>query len=156
MVSSREAKQVRVAPSSGVTEREIVKRAVKNIGPDATIYHDDYCTYGILDGSFKHESVNHSTAQGSTSGEMCTRTRSRESSQSSGLGCRRSGGYRRKENAYLYCAHYQHLRSNRGLDRVVDRALSMFCLPQSTVDAYQGSELQLGDEPALLPMAASN
>jgi len=52
-----------VAPSSGVTEREIVKRAVKNIGPDATIYHDDYCTYGILDGSFKHESVNHSAGE---------------------------------------------------------------------------------------------
>jgi transposase-like protein len=153
MVSSREAKQVRVAPSSGVTEREIVKRAVKNIGPDATIYHDDYCTYGILDGSFKHESVNHSAGE-YVRGDVHTNTIEGEFSvlrpwlqTFRGIS---------KENAYLYCAHYQHLRSNRGLDRVVDRALSMFCLPQSTVDAYQGSELQLGDEPALLPMAASN
>lgn len=63
-----------------------------------------------------------------------------------------------KEYAYLYSAHYQLLRSNRRMERV-DRALSMFCLlppPQSTVDAYQGGELQLGDEPAPLPVAASN
>ncbi len=148
---SRETKQVRVAPSSGVTGSEIVKRAVKSVDPDATIYHDDYRSYGILDGSFRHECVNHSAGE-YVRGDVHTNTIEGEFSvlrpwlqTFRGIS---------KEYAYLYCAHYQLLRSNRSMERV-ERALSMFCLP-STVDAYQGSELQLRDEPALLPVAASN
>lgn len=135
-----------------MTGREIVNRAVRNVDPDATIYHDDYGSYGILDGSFKHQSVNHSVGE-YVRGDVHTNTIEGEFSvlrpwlqTFRGIS---------KEYAYLYCAHYQLIRSNRGMDRV-DRALSMFCLPQSTVDAYEGGELQLSDEPALLPVAASN
>ena len=46
-----------------MTGREFVNRAVKNIDPDAAIYHDDYRSYGMLDGSFRHESVNHSAGE---------------------------------------------------------------------------------------------
>lgn len=149
---SRETNEVRIAPSSGVTGREVVNRAVKNIDPDATIYHDDYRSYSILDGSFRHESVNHSAGEYAR-GDVHTNTIEGEFSvlrpwlqTFRGIS---------KEYAYLYCAHYQLLRSNRRMERV-DRALSMFCLSSSTVDAYRGSEFELRDEPALLPMAASN
>ncbi|MDE1852855.1 MAG: hypothetical protein KGI38_03800 [Thaumarchaeota archaeon] len=60
---SRETKEVGVAPSSGVSGREVVNRAVKSIDPDATIYHDDYRSCGILDGSFRRESVDHGTGE---------------------------------------------------------------------------------------------
>jgi transposase-like protein len=149
---SRETKQVRVAPSSGVTGREIINRAVKNVDADATIYHDDYRSYGILDGSFKHESVNHSAGEYAR-GDIHTNTIEGEFSvlrpwlqTFRGIS---------KEHAYLYCAHYQLLRSNRRMERV-DRALSMFCLTPSTVDAHQGSELEFRNEPALLPVTAPN
>ncbi len=149
---SRETKQVRVAPSSGVTGGEIVRRAIRNVDPDATIYHDDYRSYGILDGSFKHESVNHSAGEYAR-GDVHTNTIEGEFSvlrpwlqTFRGIS---------KEYAYLYCAQYQLLRSNRMMERV-DRALSMFCLASSTVDPHQGGELEFRDRPALLPVAASN
>jgi transposase-like protein len=148
---SRETKQVRVAPSSGVTGREIINRAVKNIDPDTTIYHDDYRAYGILDGCFRHESVNHSAGEYAR-GDIHTNTIEGEFSVLR-LWLQTFRGIS-KEYAYLYCAHYQLLRSNSGMERA-DRALSMFCL-SSTVDAHQGSELELRNEPALLPVAASN
>jgi transposase-like protein len=148
---SRETKRVRVSPSSGVTGRDVISRAVKNIDPGATIYHDDHRSYGILDGSFRHESVDHSAGEYAR-GDIHTNTIEGEFSvlrpwlqTFRGIS---------KEHAYLYCAHYQLLRSNRSMERA-DRALSMFCLA-STVDAHQGSELEFRDEPALLPVAASN
>src|SRR5450759_4888214 len=148
---SRETKQVRVAPSSGVTGREIINRAVKNIDPDTTIYHDDYRAYGILDGCFRHESVIHSAGEYAR-GDIHTNTIEGEFSVLR-LWLQTFRGMS-KEYAYLCCAHYQLLRSNRGMERV-DRALSMFCLA-STVDAHQGSELEFRNEPALLPVAASD
>jgi hypothetical protein len=85
-MASRETKQVGASPSSGVTGRDIINRAVKNIDSGATIYHDDYRSYGILLST---------TARESTPAEIFTRTPSRESSPSSGPGCRPSGGCRR-------------------------------------------------------------
>ena len=150
-MASRETKQVGASPSSGVTGRDVINRAVKNIDPDATIYHDDYRAYGILDGSFRHGSVNHSPGEYAR-GDIHTNTIEGEFSVlRPWLQAFRGMS---KEYAYLYCAHYQLLRSSRGMERA-DRALSMFCL-SSTVDAHQGSELEFRNEPALLPVAASN
>jgi transposase-like protein len=90
---SRETKRVSVSPSSGVTGRDIINRAVKNIDSGATIYHDDYRSYGILDGSFSHESVK--PQRGRVRSRRYSHEHHRGSSLSSGPGCRPSGGYRR-------------------------------------------------------------
>jgi ISXO2 transposase-like protein len=36
---------------------------VKNVEPEALVYHDDSRPYGVLDGVFNHESVNHSAGE---------------------------------------------------------------------------------------------
>jgi hypothetical protein len=149
---SRETKQVRVAPSSGATGRETINRAVKNIDPDAKI------SITIITARTASWTVPSGTSPSTTApasmpgGDIHTNTIKGEFSvlrpwlqTFRGIS---------KEYAYLYCAHYQLLRSNRSMERV-DRALSMFCLA-STVDAHQGSELELRDEPAPLPVAAPN
>ncbi len=99
---SREMKEARIAPSSGTTRREVVNRAVKNIDPDATIYHDDYRSYGIPDGSFRHESVNHSVGE-YVRGDVHTNTIEGEFSVLRPWldTCRGIS----KEHAYLYSAH---------------------------------------------------
>jgi hypothetical protein len=108
---SRETKQVRVSPSSGVTGRDIINRAVKNIDPDATIYHDDYRAYGILDGSFRHESVNHSAGEYARGDIHANTIEGEFSVLRPWLQAFRGMS---KEYACLCCAHYQLLRSRRG------------------------------------------
>lgn len=112
---SRETKEVRVVPSTSVMGREIINRVMKNVDPDATIYHDDYGSYGILNGSFRHESVNHSTGEYAR-GDVHTNTIEGEFSVLRPW----LDTYRgiSKEHAYLYSAHYQLLRNTRDEDRV--------------------------------------
>ncbi len=121
---SRATKEVRIAPSSGVTGREVVNRAVKNIDPDATIYHDDYRSYGILDGSFRHESVNHSAGE-YVRGDVHTNTIEGEFSVLRPW----LDTYRgiSKEHTYLCSAHYQLLRNTRNEDRV--RRATLILMP---------------------------
>jgi transposase-like protein len=133
-----------------VTGREIINRAVKNIDSDATIYHDDYRSYGILNGSFRHESVNHSAGE-YVRGDVHTNTIEGEFSvlrpwlqTFRGIS---------KEYAYLYCAHYQQLRSNRRMERV-ERALSMFCLTRPlSLSPHQQGGLDFCDPEPAFPFA---
>lgn len=118
---SRETKQVRVAPSSGVTGREVINRVVKNVDPAATVYHDDYRSYNILDGSFRHESVNHSVGE-YVRGDVHTNTIEGEFSVLRPWLLTYRGIS--KEHAYLYSAQYQFLRNIRHQDRV-QRATSL-------------------------------
>jgi hypothetical protein len=60
---SRETGEVFIAPSTNVTGEDVLRRVVKNVDPGASVYHDDYRPYGILDGVFSHESVNHSAGE---------------------------------------------------------------------------------------------
>lgn len=126
---SRSSREVAIAPSSCVSSKDILKRAVKKIHPEATIYHDDYRSYSILDGAFKHESVNHSTGEYAREGGIHTNTVEAEFSVFRPWWRTYRGVS--KEHAYLYCSHYQLLRNTRNMDRV--RRAELILFPQAAI-----------------------
>lgn len=121
---SRDGGRVTIAPAAYVRSEDILKRAVKKIEPEATIYHDDYRSYSILDGAFKHQSVNHSSGEYTRDGGIHTNTVESEFS----IFRPWWENYRgvSKEHAYLYCSHYQLLRNTRNMDRVQRAGLILF------------------------------
>jgi transposase-like protein len=123
---SRESGEVVITPSTHVSSHDILKRVVKRVEPEATIYHDDYPPYSILDGLYKHESVNHSAGEYAREGGIHINTVEAEFSiLRPWLDTYRGIS---KEHTYLYCSHYQHLRNTKNIDRV-QRAI-LILLPQ--------------------------
>lgn len=121
---SRETGDVVIVPSMNVTGGGILRRVAKNVDPGAVIYHDDYRPYGILDGVYRHESVNHSAGEYAR-GDVHTNTIEGEFSVlRPWLSMFRGVS---KERLFLYCAQYQFLRGTRTMDRAA-RAVALFGL----------------------------
>jgi len=119
---SRETDEVVIAPSTDVTGEDILGRAVKNVEPEALVYHDDFRSYGVLDGIFNHQSVNHSAGEYAR-GDVHTNTIEGEFSiLRPWLSVFRGVS---KEKLFLYCAQFQLLRSIRAMD-MTTRAVSLF------------------------------
>jgi len=123
---SRESKQVIIAPSAHAGSEEVVKRAVKNVEPETTIYHDDHRSYNVLSGLFRHDSVNHSQHEYAR-GDVHINTVEAEFSVFRPWIATYRGAS--KEKLYLYCSQYQFLGNTRRMDRV-NRASSML-LPRA-------------------------
>ena len=121
---SRAGGRVTIAPAANVRSEDILKRAVKKVEPEATIYHDDYRSYSILDGAFKHESVNHSSGEYAKEGGIHINTVEAEFSIFRPWWETYRGVS--KERAYLYCSHYQLLRNTKNMDRVQRAGLILF------------------------------
>jgi len=121
---SRAGGRVAIAPAAHVRSEDILKRASKNIDPEARIYHDDYRSYSILDGAYRHEAVNHSLGEYARDGGIHTNTIEAEFSILRPWWENYRGVS--KEHAYLYCSHYQLLRNTRNMDRVQRAKLILF------------------------------
>lgn len=139
-----------IAPSAHAGSEEVVKRAVRNVQPGSTIYHDDYRSYNSLSGLFRHDSVNHSQGEYAR-GDVHINTAEAEFSVFRPW-IRTYRGVS-KEKLYLYCSQYQFLRNNRRMDRV-SRALSMFGL--SSINALEQGKAFLGDAIPLLTVTSPN
>lgn len=121
---SRETGDVVIVPSTNVTGEDLLRRVVKNVDPSAVVYHDDYRPYGILDGAYRHESVNHSAGEYAR-GDVHTNTIEGEFSVlRPWLSVFRGVS---KEKLFLYCSQYQFLRRTRAMDRAA-RAVALFGL----------------------------
>lgn len=122
---SRETGDVVIVPSTNVTGEDLLRRIAKNVDPDAVIYHDDYRPYGILDGMYRHESVNHSAGEYAR-GEVHTNTIEGEFSVlRPWLSVYRGVS---KESLFLYCSQYQFLRRTRAMEDRAARAVALFGL----------------------------
>jgi len=116
---------VAIAPAAYVKSEDILKRAAKNVDPEAAIYHDDHPSYSILSGAYRHEAVNHSLGEYARDGGIHTNTVEAEFSIFRPWWATYRGVS--KEKAYLYCSHYQFLRNTRRVNRV-QRALGLLSL----------------------------
>lgn len=119
---SRMNGEIRLAPSRTVRSEDILKKAVKNIDDGACIYHDDYKSYSSLDGTYRHEAVNHSQGEYAREEGIHTNTVEGEFSVFRPWWATYRGVS--KEHTYLYCAQYQLLRNTRHFDRI-QRATTM-------------------------------
>lgn len=128
---SRETGEVFIAPSTNVTGEDILRRVVKNVDPGASVYHDDYRPYGILDGVFSHESVNHSAGEYARGGVHTNTIEGEFSVLRPWLSVFRGVS---KEKLFLYCSQYQFLRRTRAMDRAA-RAVSLFGLTEHRNEA---------------------
>lgn len=144
---SRESKSIVIAPSKDVSSEVIAKRAMNYVEQGSTIYHDDFRSYGILDGLFKHDSVNHSEKEYAR-GDIHVNTAEAEFS----LFRPWLRTYRgvSKKRLYLYCSHYQMLRNARKMGRV-ERTLSMLGL--SSFHPHRERYLNLSDPEPILSVA---
>ena len=114
--------EIRLTPSRTVRSEDILKKAIKNIDDEASIYHDDYKSYSSLEGAYRHETVNHSVGEYSREGGIHTNTIEGEFSVFRPWWATYRGVS--KEHAYLYSAQYQFLRNTKHQDRV-QRATSI-------------------------------
>ena len=131
-----------IAASTNITGDDLLQRIAKNVDPGAVIYHDDYRPYGILDGAYSHESVNHS-AGGYARGDVHTNSIEGEYSVlRPWLSVFRGVS---KEEFFLYRSQYQFLRRTRTMDRVA-RTMAFFGLERRNV-----TELLDGSPPVVEP-----
>lgn len=122
---SRDGGGVTIAPAAHASSKTILKKALKSIDPEARIYHDDYPSYSILNGTYRHEVVNHSLGEYVRDSGIHTNTVEAEFSIFRPWWAVYRGIS--KEKTYLYCSHYQFLRNTRRIDRV-NRALALLGL----------------------------
>lgn len=152
---SRKNGQIVIAPSAHAASEDVVKRAVKNVEPGATIYHDDYRSYNSLDGLFRHDSVNHSQHEYAR-GDVHINTAEAEFSVFRPW-IRTYRGVS-KERLYLYCSHYQFLRNNRRMG-IIERAVSMLGLSSSSsssINAFKEGKPFLCDAIPMLTVPVPN
>lgn len=119
---SRETGDVVIVPSTNVTGEDLLRRVVKNVDPGAVVYHDDYRPYGILDGAYGHESVNHNAGEYARGGVHTNTIEGEFSVLRPWLSVFRGIS---KEKLFLYCSQYQFLRRTRSMDRAA-RAVALF------------------------------
>ena len=131
---SRETGEVVIVPSTNVTGRDLLRRIAKSVDPDAVIYHDDYRSYGILDGVYRHESVNHGAGEYARGGVHTNTIEGEFSVLRPWISTFRGVS---KEKLFLCCSQYQFLRRTRAMDRAA-RAVALFGL-------YHSDEPQLLD-----------